>query len=234
MSTAFILMRSVYKKKIQKYQKEKQEFQKEILLTEMKTQEKVFNEIGSELHDNINQMLTATRLMLNMVLHKGNIDEKSTEHIQYCETTTATAIEEIRKIVSRSGLHMHYSSLDESINRLIAELKSIHSISFSVNIKGTEVELPHDTKISIYRILQESLNNIIKHANAKNVIINLYHNDPSFTMIIQDDGKGFDITSLSSPKSYGIKSIKNRASSINATIALESRVNGGTTVKLTI
>jgi signal transduction histidine kinase len=232
--TAFFLLRSVHKKTILRRQKEKQELEKEILATEIRTSEKVHNEIAAELHDNINQMLTAVRLMLNMTLHNGNIDEKNTEYIKYCEKTVATAIEEIRILTRRSSYHIQHYSLDQAITSLINELKLINSISFMLTITGKEIDLPNDAKVSIYRIVQESLNNIIKHSAAKNAVISLNYNDPHLTMSIQDDGMGFDISSVNSSKSYGIKNIKNRAAVLNATIDWESRVNEGTTIKLTI
>lgn len=233
-TAVMILMISVYKKRLSKHKKEKQEFEKEILLAEIKTQEKVFNEIGAELHDNINQMLSATRLRLNMTLHNGSVDEKSREHIQESEKTVVSVMEEIRKLTRMSGYHIMHYGLEGSITNLVNEIRSLQLLTCSLEITGKEFALPNDTKISIYRIIQESLNNILKHADAQNVAITLFYNEPSFIMTIRDDGKGFDINSIKHSDSYGLKSMKNRASSIHATIDLKSQVNGGTTIKLTI
>jgi signal transduction histidine kinase len=106
----------------------------------------------------------------------------------------------------------------------------------NIQFSQTGNELPFDEQkaIFIFRIFQEVLNNILKHAQATNVIVNLNYLNDKFILQISDNGIGFDVAEKKkSPKSgVGLKSIFNRAQLIGAVISIKSEPNGGTLVLL--
>jgi two-component system, NarL family, sensor histidine kinase UhpB len=145
--------------------------------------------IGEELHDNINQILAACKLYLEYI--KSNDQDKFL--IDKCLDTTKLAIEEIRKLsrnlivsdIKERGLH-------SSIEQLISTIQEVKPIHIELNFDLPQTDLDEKMQINIYRIIQEQLNNIIKHADASGIRISLSGNDGQIRLDIRDDGKGFD------------------------------------------
>jgi PAS domain S-box-containing protein len=171
-------------------------------------QEKERAEIGKELHDNIGQLLTTTKLYLEML--KGNqqnpeaLIDRSTNHIN-------SIIKEVRSL-SRSLVPHSLNDLGliASINDLIDSFRLLSSFGIEF-IHSEEIEEITDNtlQLTIYRIIQEKLNNIVRHAEASNVLIELTVSDNDVYLHIEDDGKGFDLRTIK--KGQGIMNIKSRA-----------------------
>jgi two-component system sensor histidine kinase UhpB len=148
--------------------------------------------IGKELHDNINQILAAVQLKLGFALDHPN---ERVDLITKSMENTAVAIEEIRKLSKELVLsgNLKNLSLVQSIKELIKDILSVTKIRISFDSKRfDETSISHDQKITIYRIIQEQLNNILKHAQASSVIINLDSEGEQISLCIADNGRGFD------------------------------------------
>jgi signal transduction histidine kinase len=105
----------------------------------------------------------------------------------------------------------------------------IFNIEFEHNEFAEEV-IPENQKLSLFRIVQEQLNNIIKHSGAKNVSVKLFSKTDEFVLEINDDGKGFDPACLR--KGIGILNIKNRAELFNGTAEILSQPGNGCLLKV--
>ena len=171
-------------------------------------QEKERAEIGKELHDNIGQLLTTTKLYLEMLkANKENPEaliDRSTNHIN-------SIIKEVRSL-SRSLVP--YSLNDLGLIASIGDLVDAICLLGTFNIEfihSEEVEEITDKtlQLTIYRIIQEKLNNVIRHAEATNVVIELTVANGNVCLHIEDNGKGFDLRSIK--KGQGILNIKSRA-----------------------
>lgn len=204
--------------------------QKEITSAVIKAQEGERSQLGQELHDNVNQVLTTIKLYNEMLLDglgsPNEILKKSIHHLQGC-------INEIRSISKRlSAPTLGKISLSDSIQELIdsVNLTKKINIHFSiVNINNSAVS--QDIHLTLYRIIQEQLNNIIKHAEAKNVSIDLVNCHKEISLTICDDGKGFNVDAKRS--GIGITNIITRAANINGKVLLQSQTGKGCTLKLT-
>ncbi|MFL5772917.1 MAG: PAS domain-containing protein [Flavisolibacter sp.] len=205
------------------------ERQKAINQATVDTQEQERSDIGKELHDNVNQVLTTTKLYLDLALTNGELKD---ELIQKCTKNIVSVINEIRQL-SRSlmdpsigdlGLIDTMKDLVESINMT----RKLH-VNLSVERK-IEMLLDKNQKLTIFRIIQEALNNAIKHAKAETVSIVFRSFETSLEVMIEDNGIGFHPSQVK--KGAGLKNIQNRIYLINGSHTIQSEPDKG--CKITI
>jgi PAS domain S-box-containing protein len=169
--------------------------------------------IGEELHDNIGQQLTTIKLFLDYA--KTTADGETAEMVSMSLKGISDAINDVRAM-SRSLVPYTLKDLGltESINELIDSLMRTRTLNIEFEYcEFNEEAIPENQKLSLFRIVQEQLNNIIKHSGAQNVWIRLFNEAGEFILQIKDDGKGFD--SSHPRKGIGILNIKNRAELFN-------------------
>lgn len=181
--------------------------------------------IGEELHDNIGQQLTTIKLFLDYA--RTTADSETAEMVAMALKGVSDVINEVRAM-SRSLVPYTLKDfgLIESINELSDSLMRTRTLNIEFDaVDVTENSLPENQKLSLFRIVQEQLNNIVKHSGAQNVWIKLYEKDKEFLLEIKDDGKGFN--SLETRKGIGILNIKNRAELLNGRAELFSEPGCG-------
>lgn len=223
---------SLTEKKLLEQQLLRQEVQqqKQMARAVVNALEKERTHIGAELHDNVNQLLAASRLFLDQC-----VDHPSyTPYILKSRAYLTTALEELRRFshalvgpTNDKAIGL-IASLEELVND-IGEVKKI-KISFlhsAYDEQKTEVAL----KLVIYRIIQEQLSNILKYAYASRVDILLKEEHDNLLVVISDDGRGFDINAKK--KGIGLKNIHNRAELYNGIVEIISSPGNGCTMKIT-
>lgn len=193
-------------------------------------QEKEKRQLSVELHDNVNQILSSCKLMLEAACENKEyapvLTEKSAEGLQL-------AITEIRKIshqlnpstIEDIGLVEAISDMVERIN-----MSNKLCILFHHHKYREERPIKIESKIAIYRIVQEQLNNILKHASAHNVQIMLCSNKSKTYIVIEDDGIGFDVQQTR--KGIGLKSIQHRVAYYKGKMKIESSPGKGCKLKV--
>ncbi|HEY4061920.1 MAG TPA: PAS domain-containing sensor histidine kinase [Puia sp.] len=199
--------------------------EKQILQASIDAQEKEREEIGRELHDNVNRILTTARLYLGCIHSETpgqrHIIDRSSEII-------TSAIEEIRKLsktMTQSfhkevGLMLSLEDLVENIRRL-ADNTTI-TLDFSLPV---EQILDDKLKMTIFRIVQEQLNNVLKHAGASRIDLSIRQEEDSLQLVIADDGKGFD--PREKRKGIGLSNIITRAEVFNGQVSIDSSPGKG-------
>lgn len=194
-------------------------------------QERERKSIGEELHDNINQVLTAIKLNLEMSLaHPAENQQLISRSVNNISST----IEEIRKLSRKFILSGNIKELGlvQSVQELIKEFQD-SNIQFTVSaIDFTDDQLNQEQKINLYRIIQEQLNNIVKHAEATEVMILVSMNSYYLDLEIHDNGKGFN-TSLNR-KGVGLTNIINRAELLYGEADIVSEPGDGCQLKVKI
>ena len=181
--------------------------QKEITNAVLTAQENERADIGKELHDNLNQILVASKMYIEMARkHEGNRDlylRKSSGYI-------VTVIEEIRKIAKTLSTPGIFIGLVDSIKNLINDITGVHPIKIELETNGFEDhELDIKVQLDVYRIVQEQMNNILKHAKANRAKIQIMKNENEIALFITDNGVGWDHSGEKS--GMGITNIKSRA-----------------------
>ncbi|HYF29620.1 MAG TPA: PAS domain S-box protein [Chitinophagaceae bacterium] len=197
--------------------------EKKILEATLYGQEMERIEIGKELHDNVNQMLSTVKLYHEMALSQP---DNYTVFIKKATQILLSTIEEIRGL-SKSLVAPGVSevSLTDSINELIATISESKPIRISFRASRDNEDLPGKLKMALFRITQEQLSNILKHAEAKRVVIQILRNPKSIQLIIQDDGKGFNVSEKA--RGIGLKNIASRARCYDGIMKIDSRPEKG-------
>jgi two-component system, NarL family, sensor kinase len=215
----------------------KLDHEKNLLSTQLEIQEQTFRNISQEIHDNISLSLTLAKLHLNSFNMKYRSVE--TELLESSIDLISKALVDLNDIsksmdsdlIESHGL-IHAIEFETDLLRKIGQ----HQIEFTINGEPTYME--SGKELIIFRMVQETCNNILKHADAKNIVICLNYQPLKLEIQISDDGKGFDPTEVSKNKSVrnsaGLKNLHNRASIINGKTHIQSQTGKGTIITFEI
>jgi len=202
---------------------------REVIRSIIETQEKERRQLSVELHDNINQLLASCKLMLEVAQDNKEaapvLIKKSYEGLQ-------TVITEIRKLSHRlNPSAIEDIGLDEAVREMVEKINLSKQLEITYDCEGreTEEQLLGKDKVAVYRIIQEQLSNILKHANATHVHIQLQLQLPKVFLAIQDDGVGFNPVTVK--KGLGLKSIQNRVDYYFGELEIESAPGKGCLLK---
>ncbi len=236
----YIIITQRAKNKELKFAKQQQEANEEIYNLMLGEHEKVEEaravekqRISQELHDGVLGRLFGTRLSLDSLNMNNSTDAIKTRGQYISELKTIE--EDIRKVshelntdfVSGSGF---IDILKSMIETQTAVYKLKYDLHHDDDINWDSVS--NKSKIHIYRILQESLHNIHKHANATYIIISIKLENNVICLAVKDDGSGFDVTK--SKPGIGLKNMNARIAEINGSINIESEIEKGTTVRIEV
>ena len=203
--------------------------QKRISRTIISTQEKERNYIGRELHDNVNQLLASTRLYLGIAAKDS---ERAKELIKYPMELLDNAIGEIRSLTHKHVAPLQNVDMKQSVTNLLGILEKSTGIQTEFEYEIKREITDDDLKVNIYRILQEGVNNISRHAKATHAFISIKDCEGKINIIIKDNGKGFDINNKR--EGIGISNITNRINSFNGELSIESTPGKGSEINIKI
>ncbi|MEO6489709.1 MAG: PAS domain S-box protein [Ferruginibacter sp.] len=203
--------------------------QKKITRAMIHAQENERNYIGQELHDNINQILVGAKLYLTVAAKRNPV---LNEAIEYPKELIDTAMNEIRLLSSNYVTPLKNIDLRGMVEMLLSNLRETTAIKTTFSYRVVDTDINDDLKLNIYRIIQEQANNIVKHAAANNIQINVETIDENIHVTIQDDGIGFDINK--NRTGVGISNMMNRIESFNGKFTIDSAIGKGCTIDITI
>ena len=202
---------------------ERHEKQSEITAAVLTAQEKERASIGNELHENLNQVLSVTKLYIEMAKtdekNRAILLDKSVGYI-------VNVIGEIRKISKMLGSPRKHMGLYSSIKNLLDDLLIVHPIE--IQFHGNDLDeatMNEKVQVTIFRIVQEQVTNILSHSKATFANINLTRNAGEIQLVISDNGIGTDF--LKEPRGVGIKNIKSRVDLFNGIVTIISEPGKG-------
>jgi len=210
-----------------------QELSQQKLITEVtiQAQEKERNELGRELHDNINQVLATIKMYLSMSLDK---DGKQEHLLQHSLENVNYAIEEIRKL-SRSLVSPSLGDigLGEALEELAAEINELNTFKVEIVNEISDKKLIDDNmELMFYRVAQEQLNNIRKYAKANKAVITVKTNKENLFFSVADDGIGFDTKQKA--QGIGLKNISSRVDFYSGSVKIVSAPDKGCRLEISI
>jgi len=203
---------------------QQQEIKTAYALLEGQDQER--KRIASELHDNLGSILTSLNMFSDAMQTKE--DPQQMAHIaDKISETSLLANEEVRKISHSldSGLLKHFG-LKTAITHLMEAVGSSKEITIETELQ-IEEDLKNETSLEIYRIVQELVNNTLKHAKCTKVRLDISHVDQEITLIFQDNGVGFDLEKVE--KGLGLKNLDKRTKKLDGELSIESQLEKGST-----
>ena len=231
---AYIL---IYRKKRNRHFEEikliNEKYRNELVQAQFEIQEQTFNNISQEIHDNVGQLLSLAKVQIN-IMNESEI--MSRDMLNEVKENVGKAMTDLRDIAK--SLNAEHIRLLGVYTAVAAEAERINKAGISkvvVSSEGEEYIMNDQKKIILFRIIQESLQNSIKHAEASQIdILFLYHKD-NVQVTVTDNGKGFD-TEMPFEKNtgLGLQNIKTRAALTGGQCTIESILKEGTTIKIII
>jgi signal transduction histidine kinase len=212
----------------------KANYDKELLKTQLEIQEDTFQYISREIHDNIGQFISLAKLQLNTLEIKEGAP--AAQRVSDAVELLTRALDELRDLSrSLSSEIIRNGGLTKAMEQLIIQLQKLAAPEVIYELKGDYQFLDEQKEIFILRILQEAINNVIRHSGASSLRISLTYENNSLTMTIRDNGRGFN-TALKEHKANtsGLSNMRKRAKMIDASFQVESIPNTGTVITLVV
>lgn len=199
-------------------------------------QEKERMRIASELHDNIGSNFMAIKSYFDHFKNEFEIQDSSSQVFEKTHELLEETYHDIRSLahLKHSGL-MTDNGLFPALQKLSKNVSSFSKTQVDFNsFIEEEVELNEKLELNVFRIVQESMANVVKHSKAKTASISITKIDSLLNIIIEDDGVGFDKNKISNNDSFGLQSIKERVQLLNGNFSIDSKEGRGTTILIDI
>jgi signal transduction histidine kinase len=231
----------LYKKKQLLYLNElknaKTLFESNLLATQIEIQEETFQYISREIHDNISLSLTLAKLNLNII--NWNSLQEAKIKLNTSLMLITKAIEDLSNVSKSLNSELIITAgLKAALENEIQVIAKMNLFKIRLQISGTPIFLDSQMELVIFRIIQESLNNIVKHARASSVELSLHYSATSVTTIIHDNGKGFHFKAanacITEKFSSGLLNMRKRTALFKGELNIESSESAGTKILLII
>jgi PAS domain S-box-containing protein len=207
--------------------------ERETLQSIVQAQEAERSRIARDLHDHLGQQLTGLRLKLASLVSLMSKEpgavrqiEEASEQAERIDADMSLLAWELRPV----SLDLH--GLAETLASFVREWGQSHGINAEFQASSTSDRLPMDIETNVYRIAQEALNNVLKHAAATEVSVTLNHTRHEAVLVVEDNGKGFDPEATTSGASggLGLTGMRERAALLGGRLEVESSPDSGTTI----
>lgn len=184
------------------------------------------NRLARDLHDSVNQMLFSLKLTAHAAGTMSK-DEQSIQAFQMIESTSQDAVNEMRALIWQ----LKPVGLEQGLVEAVKNYAEVLGLNVTIKVTGL-LNLESKVEHTIFRIIQEAMNNVKKHAQTDAVSIHLSQKSEQFIMKIEDKGKGFKVTSAKTLPTHGLKNILQRSNEIGAEVNMKSEENVGTIIEL--
>jgi two-component system, NarL family, sensor kinase len=211
--------------------------EKNILRAQLEIQEETFKKISQEIHDNISLSMTLAKLNLNTI--ELIFDDSVKQKIEASIDLISKSLSDLNDISkSLDAEFIENQGLIKAIQYECEIVQRSGKYFVDLEITGNPVFLESEKELLIFRMVQESFNNIIKHAEADRIKISLSYCDDQLSIYISDNGKGFEhtrmIEKVNSLRSAGLRNFMNRASILKASVQFQNNQPTGTTLSIQI
>lgn len=238
---AFIISFALlFQRRQSQFRREKQmlreTYDRELLQSQLETQNQTLQTIGQELHDNIGQMLSVAMLQLNGLDETldGSPHQKAVQHMIETVAITIQAVRQLTKTLDSSTVHRF--GLRDSIALELERVERTGRYQTHLLITGEPYSLGADREIILFRMAQEALNNALKHAHGHTLTVANNYQPNDFTLTIADDGQGFspdDVATRGIDRAgSGLSNLQQRAGLLGGHCSVDSHIGRGTTVRI--
>lgn len=207
-------------------------FTEELLRTRLEIQEEIFRNISQEIHDNIGQNMSLLNLTLAMVNPSTSAQLKQT--IDSCKLLVSKTSKDLRNLAhSLNPDFIETIGLPAAIEQQLEQLQKTTAFTTSFTVTGQPVKLGHQKELILLRVVQELLNNSIKHAQATSVTITMEYTMAGLALSIADNGRGFEMVSnkqMDRSNGMGLLTVQNRVNMIGGNVAITTSPGKGVNV----
>lgn len=226
-----------YRNKQHKNSMEKEElkiaFRNTLLQSQLEIQEQTFNDISQEIHDNVGQVLSLAKVQISIM---DKSEQISIERLREVKHNISHAINDLRNIAkSLSTDRIRNTDICAAVMGEVERINRNRIIHITLETEGVEREINDQKKLILFRIIQESLQNIIKHAQASDSRILFHYQTGLLEVAISDNGTGFNCAEAAKRgDGLGLSNMQTRARLTGGDCLIESTLHKGTTIKLMI
>jgi signal transduction histidine kinase len=226
-----------YRKRKIEYESEKSKIAEshvqELLSAQLEIQSQTMQHIGREIHDNVGQKLTLASLYTQQLAYENKAPQITgkIENISNIINESLAELRQLSKSLTDDTINEH--SITELLQAECDILSALNKCTVIFSSDEKNIPLSYQTKSIVYRVVQEFLQNSIKHAVCSNIYITLNVQDAFLYLTLRDDGKGFDTMNVTG-KGIGLHNMKKRAELISASYQLHSTPQSGTQLNITI
>ena len=236
LSFGLILFIVYYQKSRLQFRREKEiqehHYERKILKNQLLDKEQTLSKVARDMHDNVANKASLLNMKIARLVKINQND--IADQLSEVSELTAELITEIKAVShSLNTDRIHQISLHEA---LAEELKRIENLGYKtdLSITGDQFTLQNERKTLLFRICQEALGNTRRHANANTVSISLTYTAHSLTIILKDNGTGFDIDRVNAKNSTGLLNMESNTKLLGGTIQIESNQESGTAITVKI
>jgi signal transduction histidine kinase len=194
------------------------------------------NRVARELHDTLAHTLSGLSVQLETVKAYWDVDQQAARSILDKSLTAAhSGLEETRRALKA----LRASPLDDlglamATSNMVEEAAARSNLTLDLSVTDKMPALSPDVEQCIYRVAQEAVTNVVKHANAKNLTVKLEFIEGKVTLMVSDNGVGFDLEKSEKTSQFGLAGMQERAQLIGGELKIVSKPGGGTTIQLTV
>ena len=211
-------------------QKRNAAYEQELALTQVEIKEQTLDYIGQELHDNLGQKLSVARLMNNKI-PAAKAEEKD-QIANEINILVGECLQDIRNLSNVFiSKQVRRSGFLESLEREIFRIERLDLMKVEYEVNKSDLRLDPNHGLILFRIVQECINNVIKHSRSSNIVIKIEDSRDVTKIHISDSGIGFEV--CRNDEGCGLKNMINRAKIINADFKLTSEQGKGTEINIT-
>lgn len=235
-----IVLVGLFKKRQSEHRQEKITLQlqseQEILQAQLEIQNQTLQQIGRELHDNVGQLLSVMSINLD-ILEEDVSDLKTQSQIIETSKILQQTIADVRSLSkSLDGDFVKDFGLVDSLSHDLQRIRATGKYQTEILIEGKPYRLDGQKEFVLFRVVQEILTNILKHAEAKTIKVTLHYTPAQFRLMVQDDGKGFDYETVLGRKmenaGAGLRNIQRRTEMVGGTCTIETARGQGTQIEI--
>ncbi len=220
----------IYRRKQVEFEYEKEKAKQLLLKTEIEIKEQTLSHISRELHDNLGQVASLIKINLGMI---KPVNDTQISQLSESKELIKQLTQDIKSLsTTLKGENLKRFGLYKMVLKDIDRIKKISNLNIKVTGETNLPKLNPETEVFLYRMIQESFNNVLQHSQAKNVIFNISLSKKLLMFSIKDDGIGFDLSTLK--EGNGLINLKERCKIINANVSIESEFNKGTNITISL
>jgi signal transduction histidine kinase len=220
--------RKLAENKIIQLEKEQQLFAAQSLF---KGQEDERNRLAKDLHDGLGGLLSGVKLQLGDVKENLILTAATGALFDRALNRLDESIAEMRRVAHNMMPEtLMKLGLQQALQDYCDRLNTSPSLSIKTKFYGLEQRIDPTTEVIIYRIVQELVNNAVKHSKASTILVQVMQQDDILTITVEDNGKGFDVAAAEAKNTAGLQNIRTRVNYLNGTIDIESKQDVGTSV----
>lgn len=198
------------------------------------TQEAERKRFAKDIHDSIGQQLSAIKFYIGTSVSITH-DEKQKQLLKKANDGLVSALAEIRNVCfNLMPKTLENFGLAESLHELCKQTEVKEQLEFDIKVQDKFPSLDKQLEIAVFRVVQEFINNALKHSNSDKIEIELFHNINSVFITLLDNGKGFSIAEAMGKNGMGLRNVQTRLQPYNGEVSISSKIGKGTRFKIMI